>query len=52
VPTKADNPAVPVTIAEQVESTQAAFEAGATLAIATCATTPAGRPPMPTASPG
>jgi 3-keto-5-aminohexanoate cleavage enzyme len=32
VPTKADNPAVPVTIAEQVESTQAAFEAGATLA--------------------
>jgi 3-keto-5-aminohexanoate cleavage enzyme len=32
VPTKADNPAVPVTIAEQVESTQAAFEAGAVLA--------------------
>ena len=32
VPTKADNPAVPVTIAEQVESTQAAFEAGATIA--------------------
>jgi 3-keto-5-aminohexanoate cleavage enzyme len=32
VPTKADNPAVPVAIAEQVESTQAAFEAGATLA--------------------
>jgi 3-keto-5-aminohexanoate cleavage enzyme len=32
VPTKADNPAVPVTIAEQVESTQAAFEVGATLA--------------------
>ena len=30
VPTKADNPAVPVTISEQVESTQAAFEAGAT----------------------
>ena len=25
-----DNPAVPVTIAEQVESTQEAFEAGAT----------------------
>jgi len=32
VPTKADNPAVPVTIEEQVESTQAAFEAGATIA--------------------
>jgi len=32
VPTKADNPAVPVTISEQVESTQAAFEAGATIA--------------------
>jgi 3-keto-5-aminohexanoate cleavage enzyme len=32
VPTKADNPAVPVSIAEQVESTQAAFEAGAALA--------------------
>lgn len=32
VPTKANNPAVPVTIAEQVESTQAAFEAGASIA--------------------
>lgn len=32
VPTKKDNPAVPITVAEQVESTQAAFEAGATLA--------------------
>ena len=31
LPTKADNPAVPVTIAEQVESTQEAFEAGATI---------------------
>ena len=31
VPTKADNPAVPITISEQVESTQAAFEAGATI---------------------
>ena len=31
VPTKADNPAVPVTIAEQIESTQEAFEAGASL---------------------
>jgi uncharacterized protein (DUF849 family) len=32
LPRKRDNPAVPVTIAEQVESTQEAFEAGATLA--------------------
>lgn len=31
VPTKADNPAVPITIAEQVESTQEAFEAGAAI---------------------
>jgi len=32
LPRKQDNPAVPITIAEQVESTQEAFEAGATLA--------------------
>ena len=32
VPRKENNPAVPITIAEQVESTQAAFEAGAALA--------------------
>ena len=32
LPKKQDNPAVPITIAEQVESTQEAFEAGATLA--------------------
>jgi uncharacterized protein (DUF849 family) len=31
LPTKADNPAVPITVAEQIESTHAAFEAGATL---------------------
>lgn len=31
LPTKANNPAVPITIVEQVESTQAAFEAGASL---------------------
>ncbi len=31
VPTKADNPAVPTTVAEQIESTQAAFEAGASI---------------------
>ena len=32
VPTQADNPAVPVTVAEQIESTHAAFEAGAAIA--------------------
>jgi uncharacterized protein (DUF849 family) len=31
VPTKADNPAVPVTVSEQIESTHAAFEAGASI---------------------
>jgi uncharacterized protein (DUF849 family) len=31
VPRKRDNPALPVTVPEQVESTQAAFEAGASL---------------------
>jgi len=31
VPTKADNPAVPVTVAEQIESTHEAFEAGASI---------------------
>ena len=32
VPTQADNPAVPVTITEQIESTHASFEAGASIA--------------------
>jgi uncharacterized protein (DUF849 family) len=32
VPRKAHNPAVPITVGEQVESTQAAFEAGASIA--------------------
>jgi 3-keto-5-aminohexanoate cleavage enzyme len=32
VATKANNPAVPITVAEQVESTHEAFEAGATIA--------------------
>ena len=32
VPTKAANPAVPITITEQIESTQAAFETGASIA--------------------
>ncbi len=31
VPRKSDNPAVPITVAEQVESAQAAFEAGAAI---------------------
>jgi 3-keto-5-aminohexanoate cleavage enzyme len=31
LPTKADNPAVPITIAEQIESTHAAFDAGAAI---------------------
>ncbi|MGB8815274.1 MAG: 3-keto-5-aminohexanoate cleavage protein [Paracoccaceae bacterium] len=31
LPTKANNPAVPITIAEQIESTRAAFEAGASI---------------------
>ena len=32
LPTKANNPAVPITVAEQVESTQEAFETGASIA--------------------
>jgi len=31
LPTKKNNPAVPITIAEQIESTQASFEAGASI---------------------
>lgn len=31
LPTKANNPAVPITISEQIESTQAAFECGASI---------------------
>jgi 3-keto-5-aminohexanoate cleavage enzyme len=31
LPKKKDNPAVPISVAEQIESTQAAYEAGATL---------------------
>lgn len=31
VPTKANNPAVPITVAEQIESTHEAFEAGASI---------------------
>lgn len=32
LPTKADNPAVPISVSEQIESTQEAFEAGASIA--------------------
>ena len=46
LPRKENNPAVPVTIAEQVESTQEAFEAGATLAHCTSATTTRPRAPI------
>lgn len=31
VPRKADNPAIPISVAEQIESTQESFEAGATI---------------------
>ena len=31
VPTKANNPAVPITVSEQIDSTQEAFEAGASI---------------------
>ena len=31
LPTKADNPAVPTAVSEQIESTHEAFEAGATI---------------------
>ncbi|MGA1235078.1 MAG: 3-keto-5-aminohexanoate cleavage protein, partial [Lutimaribacter sp.] len=31
VPQKSDNPAVPITVSEQLESTHAAFEAGASI---------------------
>jgi uncharacterized protein (DUF849 family) len=31
LPTKSDNPAVPISVAEQIESTQEAFEAGASI---------------------
>ncbi len=31
LPTKANNPAVPISVSEQVESSHAAFEAGASI---------------------
>ncbi|MFT4743826.1 MAG: 3-keto-5-aminohexanoate cleavage enzyme [Yoonia sp.] len=31
LPRKTDNPAVPITVSEQIESTQEAFEAGASV---------------------
>ena len=31
LPTKSDNPAVPISVSEQIESTHEAFEAGATI---------------------
>ena len=44
VPTKKDSPAVPVTVPEQIESTHAAYEAGA--AILYLARAKPTRPPM------
>ena len=40
LPTKDNNPAVPITIAEQIESTQEAFEAGATIAVTVLSSAP------------
>jgi 3-keto-5-aminohexanoate cleavage enzyme len=37
LPRKADNPAVPITVSEQVESTHAAWEAGASIVALPCA---------------
>ena len=36
LPTKDNNPAVPITITEQIESTHEAFEAGASIVHAPC----------------
>ena len=36
VPTKEDNPAVPISISEQIESTQECFELGASIAPLPC----------------
>jgi hypothetical protein len=52
LPTKADNPAVPITIAEQVESTQEAWEAAPASPTAMCATTRGGRRRTPSGSRG
>ena len=43
VPTKAANPAVPISIQEQIESTHEAYEAGAAI----CGTPMRPRPPTP-----
>ena len=50
LPKKSDNPAVPITVAEQVESAHEAFEAGARSCTPTSATTTAARPPTRAAS--
>jgi uncharacterized protein (DUF849 family) len=49
LPQKSDNPAVPITVSEQIESTQAAFEAGATWSTRMCATTMVHPHPTPSA---
>ena len=50
LPRKKDNPAVPITVAEQVESTQAAYEAGATLVHLHVRNDDETPPPRPSAS--
>ena len=47
VPRKKDNPALPVTPSEQIESTHEAFEAGVTSCTSTCATRMKSHPPTP-----
>src|ERR1700719_4642749 len=49
LPQKSDNPAVPISIAEQIESTHEAFEAGATLVMRMYARTMVRRLPTPSA---
>jgi hypothetical protein len=51
LPAKANNPAGPITIAEQVESTHAAFEAGASIVQPMSKMTRAIPPPTLTALP-
>ena len=51
VPTKESNPAVPITVEEQIESTQEAFEAGATIAHCHVRDAEASRPRTPSALP-
>lgn len=51
LPTKENNPAVPITVTEQIRSTQEAFEAGATIAHCHVRDDEGKRPATPNASP-